>query len=585
MNKASAMLPAEKQHRFPTLPLQDRPGCEPGPARRYLAIHFPFLAADRIRRRRFGHEWRLTDRHNPAPLALHAHSGNTDRIVHLCETARDLGLERGSTLADARAAWPQVEFLEDDPAHNGRLLSAIAAWCDRYTPLVAIDTAFPDSHCALMLDITGCARLFGGEAALQDELIRRLHAQGLATATAIAPTPGCAWALAWHHRFNPKLPAPIVPATGTGTGIAEEELAARLSCLPVRALRLDAETADSLARLGLNTIGQLLARPRAPLSKRFGREVLLRLDQALGRVGESLSPLMPVAPMMAERHFHEPLVRTEDVETAMLSLADHLCRRLEQQGKGARHLQLALYRVDGLCLRLEAGTSRAERDPHTMLRLMRERIAGIEDGVDAGHGFETLRLSALSTECFDSVTEEMAIIAGAAEQSCGPDGSARQIASGKLVDRLAARLGPRCVTLALPRDTHLPEESECLIGAGRMDALVKSRHRERDEPAGPYLPGLRPLRLLDRPEPVEAMAAIPDGSPLRFRWRRVLHEIVRSEGPERIADQWWDRPAPRPTRDYYRVEDRLGRRYWLFREGLYGCESDTPAWFMHGFFA
>ena len=101
---------------------------------------------------------------------------------------------------------------------------------------------------------------------------------------------------------------------------------------------------------------------------------------------------------------------------------------------------------------------------------------------------------------------------------------------------------------------------------------------------------LRPLRLLDPPERVEALAEIPDGPPVRFRWRRVLHAVRKAEGPERIAPEWWrvrddGSHAAALTRDYFRIEDEAGRRFWLYREGLFGRETAAPRWYLHGLFA
>lgn len=564
---------------------------KPVAARRYLSVHFPFLATDRILRRRLGPQWRL-QQDAASPLVLTAKTANALRLAHVSEEAARMGLETGTSLADARAAWPQLEVLEDEPAENARLLAAIAAWCDRYTPLVAIDRSLcgkGPGHCfALMLDITGCSGLFGGEAKLQNELATRLRRQGFAAATAIAPTPGCAWALAWHNRFDPHA-RPRIPASGDGAGMGvgegEERLAGHLACLPAAALRLAGEDVDALARLGLRTIGQLLARPRAPLARRFGQAVLLRLDQALGRVGESITPLLPLPEMMAERHFAEPLVNAAEIEAAALSLARHLCQRLEERGEGLRRFRLSLYRVDGACLRLDAGTSVPERDPQTLLRLLGERIAGLHDGLDAGFGFETLRLAALQTQRFEAVTGELLSASG--NRAAG-DGLQLTV---QLADRLTARLGAANVTIASLRNTHLPEEAVQMVPIHEADMAGNltgnlSGNLSGSAPATPLSrPGLRPLRLFADPEPVEAIAALPDGPPLRFRWRKVLHQVIRSEGPERIADRWWDRQMERPTRDYYRVEDADGRRFWLFREGLYGRGNCHPAWFMHGLFA
>jgi protein ImuB len=153
-----------------------------------------------------------------------------------------------------------------------------------------------------------------------------------------------------------------------------------------------------------------------------------------------------------------------------------------------------------------------------------------------------------------------------------------------LYDRLGARLGPARITRFLPVDTHIPERAVvaqpvALSSAAQPQALAAEPHAEETAPD-------RPLRLFARPEPVEVIAEVPEGPPLRFRWRRVMHEVARAEGPERIAPEWWRSvDAGRATRDYFRVEDAEGRRYWLFREGLYGRETASPVWYLHGLFA
>ncbi|WP_246272836.1 DNA polymerase Y family protein [Oricola thermophila] len=484
------------------------------------------------------------------------------RIAALDEAAEALGLCRGQGLADARAACPELDIVPADPEADRRLLAAVADWCDRYTPLVA-----PDGADGLFLDISGCAHLFGGEQGLLSDLMARLHEQGIAVRAALAPTPGAAWAAA---RFAP---APLVIEKGAEAPV--------LAPFPLAALRLDAETLAGLAKVGLKTVGQLAAAPRAPLARRFGRQCLLRLDQALGAVEEAISPRLPVPALSAERRLAEPVGRVEDVEQLLLSLAMRLKEDLERRGLGARALEYTLFRVDGAVHRLCVGASRPVRDPETVVRLFRERLAGVGDGFDAGHGFDVVRLNVLATG-------EISCRQGDFAQTGEDDNPDLAL----LLDRIAARLGGGAVTDGRhpvrriePVESHVPE---------RAERRVPVTGNRKDSPAGEQAPepaAPRPARLLSAPEPVEVVAGVPEGPPQRFRWRRALYRVARAEGPERIGGEWWTADAPEDLapdpRDYYRVEDEEGRRYWLFRRGLYGPagRGAQPQWFMHGMFA
>ncbi len=529
-------------------------------------------------RQRLGHDWRRRDAGARPPIVIVEKLNNAFRLVHVDERAEALGLACGMALADARAAFPHIEVIERDGEKDHLLMEAIADWCDRYTPLVAIDKSLP-CHYGLTLDITGCAHLFGGERALMSDLLARLYHQGFSAHGAVAPTPGSAWAFS---RFDVPAPPSCDPARddaceGPATGIfPREAVEAALLPLPLAALRLGAESVNAMARLGLRTIGQLRLRPRAPLARRFGREPLLRLDQALGAIDEAISPRRALPQCMVERRFAEPLVLQEDIEAVALRLAGHLGEDMEKRGQGARQVQLTLYRVDGKTFHLNAGTSRPERDAKILTRLFRERLVALKDDLDAGYGFETIRLSALSCEAFKH--GEPGFIADHHETArC-------QKYADELIDRLVARIGSAGVLRGRLNNTHLPEEAETAEPVHQP--IAGEQGRKTGGPTHPPPCDLpRPLRLFDQPEPVEAVAEVPEGPPIRFRWRKVLHKVVRVEGPERIADTWWGKTHPRDTRDYFRIEDEEGRRYWLFREGLYGRETGAPRWFLHGLFA
>lgn len=495
---------------------------------------------------------------------------------------------------------PGLIASEADPQAQAEALAAVLAWCRRFTPLVA-----PDGEDALVLDVTGVAHLFGGEQGLVREVETRLDAQGLPAQLALASSPELAWALAHFGDFSgaqdvyPKtgvhfseiLRGKIVPAD-----LDEKSLARLVSNLPLAALRIEPKALAALAQAGLRRIGDILHRPRAPIAARFGKPLYDCLDAMLGRAKSAISPVFEAPAYLVERRFAEGIARREDVEAVIRALGGELGALLERHGEGARRLEVSLFRVDGAVKRLEAGTSRPLRDPVTMSRLFRERIeAAGEDGLETGYGFDLVRLSALAVEPLAAAAPGLPATGG--PRIAGPDEFA------DLVDRLGARLGQRRIVRLEPRDSHIPEFAVMavpaaaareaggarglpLAGGGRSPASAALALTPEDAPdyaPGPALPA-RPLRLFAEPERIETIAAVPDGPPLRFRWRRLMHEVAAIEGPERIAPEWW-RANDGLTRDYFRVEDTRGRRFWLFRAGLYGTETMDPRWFVHGIFA
>jgi protein ImuB len=521
----------------------------PGNRRRILSLVLPCLPTDRHHRQALGRSWREPRRGDrSAPLVIAAKVKNALRLAALDETAERLGLTRGMPLADARAMIPGIDVADDDPAADAALLAAVADWAERYTPLVALDPP-----AGLMLDITGCAHLFGGEAALLADLSARLHAQGFLARAAIADTPGAASAAARYGA------APCIVPPGS--------VSATLMPLPLAALRLDPETVSALDRVGLKRIGQIMGLPRAPLAARFGILLIRRLDQALGIDEEAIDPRRPAPSFIAERRFAEPIGRDEDIAIALSSLAKTLRGILEARSLGARLIELALFRVDGAVARIAVGTGRPVREPERILALFREKFRSLGDELDAGFGFDMARLSVRETAPADPAQVDLS---GKAVAEADLDG---------LIDRIAARLGPDIVGRIVARDSHIPERTEDFIAGNHASGMVKMEPVLRGEML------TRPLRLFARPEPVEdAVNEVPDGPPVRFRWRRALYHVARAEGPERIAPEWWRDDAL--TRDYFQVEDSAGHRFWLYREGLYGRETEgTPRWYLHGVFA
>ena len=496
-----------------------------------MALWLPRLPADR-----------LTRAAPPeAPLVIYNKVKNALLVTALDRRASAAGLSVGMSLADARAMRPDIVARETEPQADARLLDDIAEWCGRFTPVVVIDPPH-----GLLLDITGCAHLFGGPVKMLAEAQERIKCQGFALRAAIAPTPGAAWAFS---------------RLGKNLVIEEEALEAALSPLPVAALRLLPEAAALLRRLGLKTIGQIMHSPRQPFAARAGQHAMLRLDQALGRAAEALNPRRPPPPLFALRRLVEPVLSMEAVLIVAEALVADLCGQLDERGSGARLLRLSLFGVDNRVRTVQLGLSRAEADPKIMLRLLRERLGVSPEALDAEFGFDAARLDAAEIAPVILRPVDLAPRAGRDAE-----------AEARLIDRLTARLGAARIGRLSLTLVHAPERANGWAGPDGKAA----------EAPTPPQDGVmrRPLRLFTRAQAIEAVASMPDGPPMRFRWRRVLHDVARAEGPERIMPDWLRAPHGR-ARDYYRVEDAQGRRFWLYRED----HADAPRWFVHGLFA
>lgn len=529
---------------------------------RYLSLHLPTLPTDRILRLR-----RTLPKPPDAPFATIARIKGAYRLASLDAQAIHLKLRSGMALADARAQYPDLVVADADPAAEAACRASIADWCRRFTPLAALDPAH-----GIMLDISGVAHLFGGEAALCDDIERRLAVQGFAARTGIGPGPEAAWALA---RFAH---AKILPAD-----IETARLPRIFSDFPLAALGLPDEKIADLAQSGLRRIGDIVLRPRAPIAARFGPGLLARLDALMGVAKSAISPRFEAPAYVSECRFAEGLAQGHAIEATILTLAKDLCGLLQQHGEGARQLGLTLFRVDGLVRHVDAGTSRPLRDPAAIARLFAERIEALgENGLETGYGFDVIRLAALVVERDSGAQAQLAVAAG----ELAVASPAEEAEMADLIDRLGARLGLRRITRLLPQGTHIPEFAAVPVAASAVSATAAARQWQAARlPATSGAPS-RPVKLLPRPEPIDTIAAVPDGPPLRFRWRRIMHEVAAIEGPERIAPEWWKNTGSESlTRDYFRAEDRGGQRFWLFREGLFNAETARPRWYMHGLFA
>ncbi len=468
------------------------------------------------------------------------------RVLAVNRAAREIGLGPGLTLADARARVPELQAVPMEWAEDESFLEHLGLLCGRYTPLVMVEK--PDG---LVLDVTGCPHLFGGEAALCADLQRRFTAYGVEVRLSLAGTPDAARALA---RFSDVV---IVPPGGEAAAVQK---------LPVEALGFEGETTTALKRAGLKTIGDLAERPNAPLAARFGEELTARLRRVRGLEDICITPTRPLPDYAAEQRFAEPIGHLDDIKAVLGDLAQRLVRLLAEHGQGSRQMVADFYRTDGTIRQLSIETGQPVRDPKVMGRLFGERIDTLNDPLDPGFGFDLIRLSVTALEDLQPV------------QSSLDGNSAAAMEMAELVDRLGVRFGTDAVMRFVPIDSHMPERAVQMapaLAVGAQPLLWTAPE--------PGMPPARPLHLFEPPQMVDALAEVPDGPPLKFRWRRVLHEVVRAEGPERIAAEWWH--EVRPARDYYRIEDAEGLRFWVFREGLYTEAGDVPRWFVHGLFA
>lgn len=485
-------------------------------------------------------------------------------------------------LTDARALHPGLQVSEADPIGDAESLNALALWTIRYSPWVNICP--PDG---LWIDITGAAHLLGGEAAVMQDIKSRLHKVGIRTCIATAETAGGAWALA---RFHPK--------GMTGITIPAGQITEAIATLPVQALRIDDRLSQTLYRLGLKCIGDITALPRVTLERRFRdkstrstsrltgsssshiKTLLIRLDQALGYLQEPLSPISEPPRWRVRQSLLEPIMDAALLEQITKDLLPSLLASLEKAEQGIRRLALIAYRVDGTTDQINVASQVATRQADHILRLLKDRY----ETLDPGFGIDLVMLTVIETALMNAQQQD---ITGSLEA-----GDAA-LAITKLTDRIKSRIGPIGVQRPVHHHSHLPERmqrlSSDLTHKTGWDNVLENIHSDR------------PVRLLIRPEPLDVMAEIPEGPPISFTWRRLQHKVRLAEGPERLSSEWWfsdrqsddmpfDQNLAGAPRDYYRVEDRLGRRFWLFRLGLYSARglsaapSTAPRWYMHGLF-
>jgi protein ImuB len=497
--------------------------------KRVCSIWLPHLAIER---------WtKSADCPPDSPVVLTV-EGTHGLIIHaVTKAAAERGARAGARLTDARALDPSLVAIPADPDGDTAFVRRLAKWAGRWSPLVEVDGLD-----GLRLDVSGVAHLFGDERGLVRDVQQCFARVGMTTRVAIAPTASAAWALAHYAPY-----------------ICRDDLQARLAPLHISALRLDADTVRTLERLGLKTIGALFDMPRLALARRFrgAEDVVDALDRAVGKKPEPLTAAPANPPPRSALRMEEPATHPEAGAQALERLIPDLVRQLQERHLGARRLSLHGFRVDGSVATATVATAIPSREPKHLQRLLADKVTTL----DPEFGFDAFALVANWTESLANAQESLV------EEPSGE----RELA--RLIDRLTVKLGPSAVRRPQPEESHLPERA-----SGWVSALAKPKPIQLP-------PVRRPQRLLDRPEAIDVVYATPEGVPRRFMWRRAVHDIARVEGPERIAPEWWRQPSSTRLRDYYRVEDASGRRYWIYREGVIGDgRGGAPNWFIHGLF-
>ncbi len=500
--------------------------------KRFVSIWFRQLLAD----------WQVIRRPDLAevPFVFAAPDHGRMMITAVSPLASSFGVETGMRAADAKAICPGLEVLDDKPGRPRNLLRGLGEWCIRYSPIVTIDEFAMDG---LLLDVSGCTHLWGGEREYLKEIVSRLKSKGYIVRLAIADTPGTAWAVSHYGKITPLIPS-------------GEEVNALLNLVP-DALRLEDDVLAKLHKLGFYQIKSFIGMPRTVLRRRFGEDFLLRLAQAVGTEAEVLTPLQVPLPFSERLACLEPIKTKTGIEIAITKMLENLCRRMQAEGKGMRTGTLTGYRIDGKIVQVTVGTSGATHSAGHLSKLFGLKI----DQIRPGLGIELFVLEAPKVDSVEIPQEEMWT------STPGLDNKSVM----RLLDRVAGKVGPQVIHRFLPATRYWPERT--VLRAGSISEKPMSNWR-LDKP--------RPTELLKTPAPIEVMAIIPDHPPKFFIYKGVRHLVAKADGPERIEREWWLDQGEH--RDYYQVEDEQGGRYWLFRSGHYGGEEKYQ-WFIHGFFA
>ena len=517
--------------------------------RRIACISLPRWPTDRLLRTGCGPE--------TTPFATTARASGGVRLIALNKAAQTSGLSRGMMLAGAKALVPDLRVADSDPAGEAKDLLALARWAMRWTPYVAPVKGLVNTY-ALFLDITGCAHLFGGENMMLKDMLARMRALGLTARTACASTPGAAFALA---RFAPEARHGLSATDGIA-------LVALVGAMPIEGLRISEALATSLRALGLKTIDALARQSSAALARRFGIGLVAALDRARGHEEEAIDPVCEIIPRRVRLRLREALITRDGLEKAVGKAAGEICHVLERYNEGAARIVVSLYRVDGVVLSLVAGSGRPHRDATLWTRVLRERIEALanSDGLDLGFGIDLIEIGAPVVEVLAEVIADLDPVAAAALASAD--------ALHRLADRMSARLGAGRVTRLAAVASWVPERAVVAVPVSTSPSALKQRENTPN-PFPAHIAARRPAMLLERAEPIEAIAEVPDGPPRQFRWRALSFKVACAQGPERIGC------GEAHARDYYRVETTEGRRFWLYRQGLPGV-VERPRWYVQG---
>ena len=494
---------------------------------RYASIWFPYLLTEHMARK----EPDIRD----VPFVLASRQRGRMVIDSVSELAARHSIRKGMVLADCKAIMPELQMLASEPERANKLLGALAEWCVRYSPVVSVD--LPDG---LILDTSGCTHLWGGEAAYIQTIVSKFRSFGYTTKIAISDTIGTSWAVT---RFGTE----IIVKPGMQLNALKD--------LPPAALRLEPEILVKLRKLGLQRIGHFIEMPRSALRRRFGSTLPFRIGQALGQEIETILPVKPIEPYQERLSSLEPIPTATGIVLALQQLLETLCIRLEAEAIGLRNAVFKAYRIDGNIQQIEIGTGQPSRNVNHLFKLFEHKIVTLEPAL----GFELFVLEATKVE---PMTEEQAEMWALSTQNDNK--------VAELLDRVAARMGEQAICRYLPVEQYWPERSVKL--ANPLWEKPQTQWRT-DWP--------RPIHLLSKAEPIFVSALLPDYPPMLFRYKGKVHNIIKSDGPERIEQEWWQ--ADGLYRDYYCVEDESGARYWLFRSGPYN--AGQPEWFIHGFFA
>jgi protein ImuB len=497
---------------------------------RFLSLWFRHLTTDWLTIR----QPELKD----VPFILIASERNRMVVTAANSLAEVQGITIGMAAADAKAAIPGLQVFDAQPGQSAKILKQAGEWCIRYSPLISVD--LPQG---LILDISGCAHLWGGERAYLKEIVNRIRSKGYDVRGAMADTVGTAWAVARFGRIKPI--------------IEPGDQANALLSLPPAALRLEPFILERLQKLGFYTIKSFINLKRSALRRRFGDNFLLRLDQALGNEGEPLQVLHPAEPYNERLPCLEPVRTATAIELGIKTLLGNLCKRLQAEGKGLRTAVLKCYRLDGKIVDATIGTNRASHNINHLFKLFELKIPLIEPDL----GIELFTLEAPKVE---EVSPDQEILWS--PEGCG----LADTSLAELLDRLANKVGAGNIRRYLPQERYWPEQS--IKKAGSLAERATTTWRTGRP---------RPSLLLPRPEKIEVTALLPDNPPMLFIYKGERHTIKKADDAERIEREWWLDAGPH--RDYYVVEDQEGRRYWLFRSGHYSDEGSQ--WYIHGFFA